>query len=161
MFPLSFPSGSSSPFREVTVTLPPSLWRGTQLLTLVPLALLPVWAGLELWGYGEQIKGYPLPLPGTPPQLSSASSLHSLGYGHLSPHRLQSSVVRCMWRQRRKPVCRMYMCSGGVCVGVCGGRGQEESKQHGQMSHDLQDGTVGVEVKTKRQGLRPWRRFTS
>lgn len=55
VFPLSFPSGSNSPFWEFIVTLPPPLWRGAQLLTLVPPALLPVRAGLELWKDGEQL----------------------------------------------------------------------------------------------------------
>lgn len=101
-----FPSGSSSPFQEVIVTLPPPLWRGTQLLTLVPQALLPVWAGLELWGYGEQIRvSLSLSLHPTSAFYCSAPCLDFLGYGHFSSHRLRSSVVICMWRHRRKPVC--------------------------------------------------------
>lgn len=75
VFPLSFPSGSypSPPFWEVTVTLLPPLRRGAQPLTLVPPALLPVGAGLELLGYGDQIHSAP-----------STSSWDFLGYGRYS-----------------------------------------------------------------------------
>lgn len=73
MFPLSFPSGSTPPFWEFTVTLPPPLWRGAQPLTLVPLSSLPVRAGLELLGYGDQSH--------SALRQSSTPSQDILGYG--------------------------------------------------------------------------------
>lgn len=63
-FQSSLPSGSVSPFREFTVLLPPPLWRGAQLLlTLVPPAPLPVRAGLELSGSGEESHSVHLSFP--------------------------------------------------------------------------------------------------
>lgn len=122
------------PFWEFTVTLPPPLWRGAQPLTLVPPSLLPVTAGLELSGYGDQSHSAPRQ-PSTPAR-------DVLGYGQIQSPRLRSSGVRWMWRQRRKPVCGRDVC-------VC--------KHHGKMPPDLPDGLVGGEVKSERQGLWPQR----
>lgn len=136
VFPLSFPSGSTPPppFWEFTVTLLPPLRRGAQPLILVPPALLPVRAGLELWGYGDQIHSAP-----------STPSRDVLGYGRYS---LQGSglLERDGREDREGSQFVGCMC---VCARAC--------KHHGKISPDLQDGLVGGEVQSERQGLRPRR----